>query len=441
MPSAETGAALCNRCKTNEALHTLRNETVCSQCFKSFISLKAVKRLEQLQRDTRTGGSGSGGGGSSTGPPPTRRYLLALSPGGASSTALLSALWENQRQQAERGQKVRFELLVAVVDTELRGGGDDDDKQASSAGDDGAFFARYAERFPGTQFRRVALEDALALDTVDWTALPAADASLASTAPPAQRLADLLARLPSTTSRADVVRLLTRHLLVHTAARESCAVVLMGYNTTSLAELTLSETAKGRGFAVPWGVNDGWISLPRVAGTTPRNADIAEGEEDEEKEANESADKEAGQEASVKMLIYHPLRELFRKELLIYSRLTSPPLTPLLTEAGSRSAAVVSHKDLSIDDVMARYFAEVEENYPSVVANVVRTTGKLNRSSGGGGGDGDGSENNGSSSCGLCGLGLDEVGDERWRGELGEQKNESDGRGRLCYGCERSVYG
>ncbi|KAF7520877.1 hypothetical protein G7054_g12628 [Neopestalotiopsis clavispora] len=141
------------------------------------------------------------------------------------------------------------------------------------------------------------------------------------------------------------------------------------------------------------------------------------------------------------MLIYHPLRELFRKELLIYSRLTSPPLTPLLTEAGSRSAAVVSHKDLSIDDVMARYFAEVEENYPSVVANVVRTTGKLNRSSGGGGGDGDGSENNGSSSCGLCGLGLDEVGDERWRGELGEQKTESDGRGRLCYGCERSVYG
>ncbi|ETS83036.1 hypothetical protein PFICI_04912 [Pestalotiopsis fici W106-1] len=430
MPSAETGAALCNRCKTNEALHTMRNETVCSPCFKSFISLKAVKRLEQLQRDTRTGGSGSGSGGQggSSGPPRTQRYLLALSPGGVSSTALLSALWENQRQQRERGQKVRFELLVAVVDTELRGGGGGDDDEttsaaaAAAANDEAAFFARYAERFPGTQFRRVALEDALGLDTVDWTALPSVDTSLAS---PARRLADLLSRLPSTTSRADVVRLLIRHLLVQTAVQASCGVVLMGYNTTSLAELTLSETAKGRGFAVPWGVNDGWVNLPRVKRLPPR-AETAEGEDSATKEEEDKGEIDA----SVKMLIYHPLRELFRKELLIYSGLTSPPLTPLLIENGNRSAAVVSHKDLSIDDVMARYFAEVEENYPSVVANVVRTTGKLNRA---------GNVENGS--CGLCGLGLDEVGDERWRGELGEQKNESDGRGRLCYGCERSVYG
>lgn len=425
MPSAETGPPLCNRCKTNEALHTLRNETVCSPCFKSFISLKAVKRLEQLQRDTRAS-AGKEGGGKGGGPPRTQRYLLALSPGGASSTALLSALWENQRQQRERGQKPRFELVVAAVDTELRDG-DGSDR------DDEAFFASYAERFPGTPFRRVALEDALGLDTVDWAAIlpaaqqddPSSSSPLASsTEPPARRLRDLLSRLPSTTSRADVVRLLVRHLLARAAADESCAVLLMGYNTTSLAELTLSEAAKGRGFAVPWGVNDGWASFPRVA----RREDAASAEQ-EEKEAESSNSSSSANG----MLIYHPLRELFRKELLIYSGLTSPPLTPLLLENGVRSssAAVVSHKDLSIDDVMARYFAEVEENYPSVVANVVRTTGKLNRF----GGDGE------HGSCGLCGLGLDEVGDERWRGELGEQKNEGDGRERLCYGCERSVYG
>lgn len=423
MPSAETGAPLCNRCKANEALHTLRNETVCSPCFKSFISLKAVKRLEQLQRDTRASAGGKEGGEKKGGPPRTQRYLLALSPGGASSTALLSALWENQRQQRERGQKPRFELVVAAVDTELRDdGGSDVDEEA--------FFASYAERFPGTQFRRVALEDALGLDTVDWAAiLPAMtqqqdDTSsfpssplASSTEPPARRLRDLLSRLPSTTSRADVVRLLVRHLLVRAAADESCAVLLMGYNTTSLAELTLSEAAKGRGFAVPWGVNDGWASFPRVS----RREDAAPADEGEAEKSSSANG----------MLIYHPLRELFRKELLIYSGLTSPPLTPLLLENSRSSAAVVSHKDLSIDDVMARYFAEVEENYPSVVANVVRTTGKLNRF----GGDGE------NGSCGLCGLGLDEVGDERWRGELGEQKNEGDGRGRLCYGCERSVYG
>lgn len=268
---------------------------------------------------------------------------------------------------------------------------------------------------------------------MDWAAiLPAAQqddpsssssppADLSSAEPPARRLRELLSRLPSTTSRADVVRLLVRHLLVRTAAAESCAVLLMGYNTTSLAELTLSEAAKGRGFAVPWGVNDGWASFPRVS----RREDAASAEREETAESSSNSSPNG-------MLIYHPLRELFRKELLIYSGLTSPPLTPLLSEnSRSSSAAVVSHKDLSIDDVMARYFAEVEENYPSVVANVVRTTGKLNRF----GGDGE------HGSCGLCGLGLDEVGDERWRGELGEQKNEGDGRERLCYGCERSVYG
>lgn len=373
-----------------------------------------VKRLELLQRETREG----------RGLPKTQRYLLALSPGGVSSTALLSILWENLRQQRERGQKVRFELLVVAVDADPI-----DASSASPPRDEGgggnlveAALDEYRTRFGDTDFRRVALEGVLDLDTVDWTTLPSLQAGLS----PARRLADLFARLPSLSSRTDVLRLFTRQLLVHTAVRESCDVLLMGYNTTSLAELTLSETAKGRGFAVPWGVNDGVAALPRISRSAPSGT---AGDDDDDDAAA------AARTEEISIPIYHPLRELFRKELHIYSGLVTPSLTPLLLAPASnpngKAPVVVSHKDLSIDEVMARYFAEVEENYPSVVANVVRTTGKLNRSGGESGG-----------SCGLCGLGLDEAGDERWRGELGEQTRNNDGdTGRLCYGCERSVYG
>ncbi|KAK9799101.1 putative Cytoplasmic tRNA 2-thiolation protein 2 [Seiridium cardinale] len=393
------------RRSTGAALQPLQDESLGAQparrerlqCFSSFVSLKAIKRLEQLQRETREG----------RGPPTTQRYLLALSPGGVSCTVLLNILWENLRQQRERGQKARFEILVAVVDIDLS------DASASGGGSVNAALEAYKARFEGIGLTKIGLADATSLDTIDWTALPGLNADL----PPSQRIADLFARLPSASSRADILRLFTRHLLMHTAVRESCDVLLMGYNTTSLAELTLSETAKGRGFAVPWGVNDGILSLPRIP-PTKAPSDAME---------RSDIDEKAG---GITIPIYHPLRELFRKELLIYSGLTTPALTPLISSSTNKAAAVVSHKDVSIDDVMARYFAEVEENYPSVVANVVRTTGKLRRSG-----------NSETGNCGLCGLGLDEVGDERWRGELGEQKNEGGDRGRLCYGCERSVYG
>jgi cytoplasmic tRNA 2-thiolation protein 2 len=134
------------------------------------------------------------------------------------------------------------------------------------------------------------------------------------------------------------------------------------------------------------------------------------------------------------LLVYHPLRDALRKELVIYAGLVEPPLTDLIQAHKQDDGAVVSHKDLSIEEVMTRYFAEVEESYPSVVANVARTTGKLVRAG----------EQSGES-CGLCGMPLDEDGDERWRGELGIQKGSGagtgSGLGRLCYGCERSTAG
>jgi len=87
---------------------------------------------------------------------------------------------------------------------------------------------------------------------------------------------------------------------------------------------------------------------------------------------------------------------------------------------------------------MFRYFAEVEESYPSVVANVARTTGKLVRLLNNNSNDGADHQEG----CGMCGMPLDEQGDERWRGELGMENGHDGGEeGKLCYGCERSIRG
>lgn len=149
---------------------------------------------------------------------------------------------------------------------------------------------------------------------------------------------------------------------------------------------------------------------------------------------------------------------------MLYLSQTSPALIGLLppgeaarinSAAANGSGgvgAVVSHRDLSIDDVLGRYFSEVEASYPSVVANVVRTTGKLLRrpvdtdhSHDHEGNITSSNANNGRTNCGLCGAPVDELGDERWRGEIGddedENRNRAETRRKLCYGCQRSIRG
>jgi cytoplasmic tRNA 2-thiolation protein 2 len=131
--------------------------------------------------------------------------------------------------------------------------------------------------------------------------------------------------------------------------------------------------------------------------------------------------------------IHYPLRELFTSEIQTFISFTHPlkELVSLDDSRSSSSSAVVSHKDVSIDEIMTRYFESAEESFSNVVANVVRTTGKLERMAA--------SE----ATCGLCGVSLDEQGDSRWAGELGDEESPEHQRdgARLCYGCKRSVNG
>ncbi|KAI0816679.1 hypothetical protein GGR55DRAFT_686182 [Xylaria sp. FL0064] len=494
MPTDE--APLCARCKEQRGVLDLRSEAVCPACFATFVASKTIKRLEVLQRETR----------GTRLPSRPQRYLLALSRG-PSSTALLHILNENVRRQRERNQRVKFELVVVFVDVDSRieqSNGTSQPDAASSAPTNGITetgcrnstdIDAFTAHFPELPLHTVPLSRILSSRTIDWSLLPSQNPSL----PPSQRLADFFSRLPSASARADVSRLLIRHALYAAAMAHDCAVILLGYNTTSLAELTLSEAAKGRGFGIPWFVNDGAFPLPRAINpdsvestmttTTTTSTTPGEGEDGlrdvsrslASSRINDDADS-ATNNTSTSIQIYSPLREIFRKEILTYLSIVSSPtgqlsdLFPSLSSSSSSSSraaddggggslsttngnAVVSHRDLSLDDVVTRFFADVEASYPSVVANVVRTTGKLKRVApvvvSGTTAQADADDNTGvvGRQCRLCGVGLDPLGDERWKGEIGEAEVtnpntvddggnvEGQKRGRLCYGCERSVRG
>ena len=151
------------------------------------------------------------------------------------------------------------------------------------------------------------------------------------------KLQTFLCSLNSTTSRTDALVILRRRHIVDFAHQNHCEAILWGDSTTRLAERTLAETAKGRGFSLPWIVVDG---------NSPQGIPF-----------------------------YYPLRDLLSKEIETFASLTNPTLDDLIVKDDAKPAT--STKNTSIDDLMSQYFESVERDYPSIVANVVKTAGKL----------------------------------------------------------------
>lgn len=309
---------------------------------------------------------------------------------------------EQARHHSEHKASSPFEPVIIHIDTDLSHAEEESPAQK--------LLNKYRRSFPHATFECVPLKDVLSVKSIDWSTLPL-DAGTPDE-DPAARLQRLFDALPTLTSRSDVLRQLVRHLLLQKAQDHACSALLLGHSTTALAALTLSEVANGRGFAVPIQVADGMTTVCTY----------------------ETVEKGAAQETSrLEFPVYYPLREIFRNELNQYI-----DLVPLLKEvvpvnpAGAQTgSSVVSHKDLSIEEVMARYFDSVEEGYSGIVANVVRTSGKLERVPG-------------DILCGSCGMSLDAEGDSRWAGEIGDDPGDGPGAadaGRLCYGCKRSIHG
>ncbi len=314
---------------------------------------------------------------------PHRTLLVPIS-FGVSSIVLLHVLDQQLNHRAETGRHAGYILHILFVDQSAVL------EQVPCHESLGLL----KQKYPSHTYTAVSLEDFCdyAID-LDIPAFANASTNGHSTLDKPTRLKHILSCLPSATSRADMIEILRRRLILAFASKHACDSILFGDSTTRLAEKTLSETAKGRGNALPWLTADG----------SPSDG----------------------------IKCTYPVRDLLRKELGAYAGMICPPLTPLICEAPSRTP--ISSKDTTIDGLMTQYFESVEQNYPSIVANVVRTSSRLVGPS----------MSEGTNTCAICGH---PIVNESWGGDQVDSavpqlagSNGPDDDEPLCYGCARTV--
>ena len=342
--------ALCRRCQANEPTITIRTEPLCNDCFSKYVSTKVVKRMESFRvRHSEPGRE--------------RTLLLPLS-FGAGSTVLLHLLSRHLQGQAEKTGRTGFKLHVLHVD--------DVSNSSAANGSDGRL-ERVKERFPGHAYSSVPLSDVSSVEDLS-ALLPSTRTNEPSDGKENLSVEDLLSSLDSPTSRTDTAQILRRKLILNFAKANSCQAILWGDSTTRLAERILADTAKGRGYSLPWTVADG--------------------------------------ESPHGVPFYFPMRDLLSKEIASFASAIDPPLDDLIGKDENKQT--ISMRDATIDGLMKQYFESVERDYPSIVANVVKTAGKLQQVS----------PSEVEMQCELCDLPLLDAAPEK---------------SRLCYGCIRTL--
>ena len=289
-----------------------------------------------------------------------RTLLLPLSLG-VCSASLLHMLSQYLRGQVQRTGRTGFKLHVLHIEEHL-----EVDPQWSS------LWQQTRARHPEHTFSSVALSDVVDSDPSIQDLFPRVTAPGTSSQSTRERLYAILSSLRSTTSRTDVIQILRLKLMASFAQQHHCEAVLCADSTTRLAERTLAETAKGRGISLPWMVGD--VTLPD------------------------------------RPSFYYPMRDLLSKEIAAFAGLLDPPIQHI----EMNRPTTISSKNATIDDLMKQYFESVEREYPSIVANVVKTTAKLQTPS----------PSQIEQQCELCATPL---------------YARAPPKSRLCYGCLRTL--
>ena len=301
---------------------------------------------------------------------PQKTLLLPVS-FGASSITLLHILDQQLHNRAQQGRHAGYNLQVLFVDQST----------VLEQVDVCATMELLNQRYPAHRYTTISLEDCFDYG-VDFEGLSDSGED---------RLQRIISSMQSATSKADFIDIARRRLIIAFAKKFGNDSILFGDSTTRIAEKTLSETAKGRGATLPWLTADGFT----------------EG-----------------------IHCIFPMRDLLRKEITAYASMVSPSLAPLISEISPQVSA--SSKDTTIDGLMSQYFESVEQNYPSIVANVVRTSGRLNPPA----------MLEACRSCSICGGGIstDPWGGEQHDSIISSQPTDRNGHNTalaLCYGCAR----
>jgi cytoplasmic tRNA 2-thiolation protein 2 len=343
----------------------------CRECFARYVHTKAIKRLETFRVNFHTNEE--------------RKVLLPLT-FGVSSTTLLHILDLHLKTQMSKTGRTGFQLSVVAIGN----------AEGTLPVDD--LLEKVRQQYPGHEYGALPLHDVFRM-IPDDAALRDLVPRAANMEKPSnqEQLVSLINSLASATARADVLSTLRTRLIVQHAKSAGCQSILWGDSTTALAEKTLAETCKGRGFSLPWHVADG--------------------------------------KSPFDVYFHYPLRDVLKKELVSYIDLADSGLASLVYEPSpGATPASTSSKNTTIDDLMKQYFESVEENFPSIVSNVVRTSGKLEVSV----------STDTNPRCGLCDMPVPggRFGIHGWGGYQQDDGDEAPSKAvskNICYGCTRSL--
>ena len=344
-------------------------------CFANYVGSKIIKRMDSYKV---------------RGKEQPRMILLPLS-FGVSSVTLLHVLDQQLRTQLERTSRTGYKIHVLFVDQ----------PHTSEGVQYIELLASVKQRYPLHEYSFISLENIFDYDLDFNKLLPILSKEFTDslTRSNRDRLKSLFSSLFSASSKADITSIIRTRLITVFAQNHNCEDIVWGDTTTRLAEKTLSEIAKGKGYSLSWLTADG---------DTPYGIRFA-----------------------------YPMRDLLNKEVASYSEFMSPPLTSLIVRSLVRDAQV-SSKSSTIDSLMSEYFRSVERDYPSIVTNVVRTASRLNSAK----------IPRHSSKCGLCGMPFapDSLGMSGWSEGQWSLSNLSTSEepgsncgGGYCYGCEGAL--
>lgn len=276
-----------------------------------------------------------------------KKLLLPLS-GGVSSLALLEVLDRQIRRQLEQQGRTAYDLVLChICLSRCSSESEDPDGTKIEEWWERRLRSRYSLHsfVPLIQLHEIVgrndQSDSLdsALQTLGFTG------SSSSSESSEALLARLIESARTATSRSDLMSILLRRSIVRAARQNGCSSILWGHSDTQLAALTLSAVAKGRGASVADDLADGPAAF------------------------------------APDLTFNHPVRELYKHELQVYVDTLDDSLRNLVFEHDAMARSVenvpVSLKQTSIDQLLSVYIKEQGEKYPGIMANVVKTAGKL----------------------------------------------------------------
>ncbi|PNS19408.1 Cytoplasmic tRNA 2-thiolation protein 2 [Sphaceloma murrayae] len=445
-----------------------------SPCFLRHIQTRPIKRIEALRGLKKSRGTSSTNGRALEG----EAYIVALS-GGPSSLGLLHILATHINSMLKKSGRTSYTLHMVHVSETLV---DEENSTHTPDASTDEWLDRLRAAYPQFPLTSIPLSSSLDSWTPPSSLLSKTHTvSSFSSLPAEDRLGLLAACAKSRTAQYDLNSILLDHALHSVAQQHGIKSIMRGDSATRLAETVLGDVAKGRGGRTSSTLSEAFPPNPLETDPDLTSAETSE----------------RGNHAQSKQIrTAFPMREVVRKDAVSYCMLAtlSPPQPqpssprpsnpsaapisgsnkpsdplPLSSSSSSSSSSSLHHlhqlllnpphppndkqehtqsqsqtqtrpkprtrmmRDLAIDELVHDYFAQVEEQYPGIVSNVVRTVGKLGPALGVASRGSRGPR--GSRRCGCCG-GFVERGERVGAGEGSEGRGDGNGDGRASEGVQ-----